>query len=310
MWGRLVNPTALIPLTEPGDLRQDRVGQLIKRALDGVASDETRRAYRQALEMFLAFCGREGKPTLSAELVASYRLSTVGEGKSSSTVGVHLAAIKALTRAAVMTGLMPAEVAASINYVKGAPRRGNRIGNWLTRDQAPELLSLPDRESLKGKRDYAILALLLGCGLRRTELVSEVKVGAIAQRENRWVLVDITGRGNRVRSAAVPAWVKAVIDAWTTAAGITEGKIFRAVRKGGKIWGQELTPGAVCRSCSSTRERWVSKSWRRMTCAAPAQNSAASGAAISSKVDHRFRSEKIPGLFCYVSSLLSAVRWK
>jgi hypothetical protein len=37
--------------------------------------------------------------------------------------------------------------------VKGAPRRGHRIGNGLTREQAQELLSLPDRESLKGKRD-------------------------------------------------------------------------------------------------------------------------------------------------------------
>jgi hypothetical protein len=72
-----------------------------------------------------------------------------------------------------------------------------------------------------------------------------VKVGAIAQRENRWVLVDIAGKGNRVRSVAVPAWVKAAIDAWTTAAGVTQGKIFRAVRKGGKVWGEDLTPGAV-----------------------------------------------------------------
>jgi hypothetical protein len=129
MWGHLVNPTALIP-TETGDLREDRVGQMIKRVLDGLASEETRRAYRHALEMFLAFCDREGKPMLSAELVSSYRVSLVGEGKSSSTVGVHLAAIKALTRAAVMAGLMPAEVAAAVNDVKGAPRRGNRIGNW------------------------------------------------------------------------------------------------------------------------------------------------------------------------------------
>ena len=60
---------------------------MVKRVLDGVASDETRRAYSHALEMFLAFCGREGNPTLSAELVASYRVSLVGEGKSSSTVG-------------------------------------------------------------------------------------------------------------------------------------------------------------------------------------------------------------------------------
>jgi hypothetical protein len=97
----LVNPAALIPVTQPGDLRQDRVGQLVKRVLDGMTSDETRRAYSHALEMFLEFCDREGNPTLSAELVASYRVSLVGEGKSSSTVGVHLAAIKALTRAAV-----------------------------------------------------------------------------------------------------------------------------------------------------------------------------------------------------------------
>src|SRR5260370_42657701 len=137
---------------------------------------------------------------------------------------------------------MPAETAASINDVKGAPWRGNRIGNWLTRSRRRNGFSLPDRESLKGKRDYAILALLLGCGLRRTELVSEVRVGAIAQRENRWVLVDITGKGNRVRSVAVPAWVKAPIDAWISAAGITQGKIFRAVRKGGKVWGEDLTP--------------------------------------------------------------------
>ncbi|MEA2538778.1 MAG: hypothetical protein QOH35_144 [Acidobacteriaceae bacterium] len=162
MWGFQVNPTALIPVAQPGDIRQDRVGQLVKRLLDGMTSDETRRAYSHALEMFLAFCGREGNPMLSAELVASYRVSLVGEGKSSSTVGVHLAAIKALTRSAVMAGLMPAATAASINDVKGAPRRGSRIGNWLTREQAQELLSLPDRESLKGKRDYAILALLLG----------------------------------------------------------------------------------------------------------------------------------------------------
>jgi integrase len=65
-----------------------------------------------------------------------------------------------------MAGLMPAEVAAAINDVKGAPPRGNRIGNWLTREKAQELLSLPGRDSLKGKRYYATLALFLGCGLR------------------------------------------------------------------------------------------------------------------------------------------------
>jgi hypothetical protein len=52
-----VSPAALIPVSQPGDLRQDRVGQLVKRVLDDVTSDETRRAYGHALEMFLGFCG-------------------------------------------------------------------------------------------------------------------------------------------------------------------------------------------------------------------------------------------------------------
>jgi hypothetical protein len=174
------------------------------------------------------------------------------------------------------------ETAASINEVKGAPRRGHRIGNGLTRERAQELLSLPDRESLKGKRDYAILALLLGCGLRRTELLSEVKVGAIARRENRWVLVDITGKGYRVRSVAVPAWVKAAIDAWTIAAGITEGKIFRAVHKGGKVWARISLQVPCSRSFSSTRAPWVEK----LAPDGPAPSSSASVA--------RPRSNKIP----------------
>ena len=110
-----MNPTALIPVKQPGDLREDRVAQLVQRVLDGMTSEETRRAYSHALEMFLAFCHREGNPTLSAELVASYRVSLGGEGKSSSTVGVHLAAIKALTRAAVKAGLMEPETAAAVN---------------------------------------------------------------------------------------------------------------------------------------------------------------------------------------------------
>ena len=176
--GRSALSAARHPPTEPGDLRQDhRPADQTSVGRCRLRRNTLRLQPRSRNVPGVLRPGRESD--LSAELVASYRLSLVGEGKSSSTVGVHLAAIKTLTRAAVMAGFIPAEVAASINDVKGAPRRGNRIGNWLTREQAQELLSLPDRESLKGIRDYAILALLLGCGLRRTELVSEVKVGAI-----------------------------------------------------------------------------------------------------------------------------------
>jgi site-specific recombinase XerD len=53
---------------------------------------------------------------------------------------------------------------------EGAKKRGVRLGNWLTAEEARRLWQSPDADTLKGKRDRAILAVLLGGGLRRREL--------------------------------------------------------------------------------------------------------------------------------------------
>jgi site-specific recombinase XerD len=68
------------------------------------------------------------------------------------------------------SGLLSPELAAGIRRVKGAKKLGVRLGNWLTQDEARALWQLPDANTLKGTRDRAILATLLGCGLRRREL--------------------------------------------------------------------------------------------------------------------------------------------
>lgn len=232
--------TELVPVGQP----EDRVGLLVNRVLAATTSPETRRAYGHALERFLAFCAGEGNPPLTVDLVMRYRAAL--EGKSSSTAGVHLAAIKALARAAMMAGFLPPEIASSINDVKGPARRGNRIGNWLTQAQARELLLLPDRETLKGKRDHAILAVLLGLGLRRAELVSdEVKVGAIVEREGRWVLADITGKGNS-GSLGGNTDLGQAGDRRLDRGGQHLGREhFPRHPQGRGVWGEGLTPGAV-----------------------------------------------------------------
>ncbi len=97
---------------------------------------------------------------------------------------------------------------------------------------------------LKGKRDYAILALLTGCAIRRNELAL-LDVATIQQREGRWVLADLEGKGRRVRTVAIPLWVKHGIHSWRTAANIKEGRLLRAIRKGGKIEGETLSDWAV-----------------------------------------------------------------
>ena len=107
---------------------------------------------------------------------------------------------------------------------------GDRARNWLSREQARDLLAQPEIETTEGRRDRAILAVLLGCALRRSELAAP-ESRYIEQRDGRWVLVDLVGKGRRIRTVPIPPFVKAAIDAWTAAAGLSDGPLYRRVRR-------------------------------------------------------------------------------
>jgi integrase len=90
-------------------------------------------------------------------------------------------------------GMLEVEEAAQLTSIPNIRQTGTRLGNWLTKEQAKELLAVPDRSTLKGKRDYVILALLVGCALRRQELAT-LDVETIQLREGRWVWPTWKGR--------------------------------------------------------------------------------------------------------------------
>lgn len=89
-----------------------------------------------------------------------------------------------------------------------------------------------------------MLAVLLGCGLRRSELVG-LKTDEVQTSQDHWAIVDLIGKGRRVRTVPIPQWVKQALDWWIMAAGITEGKIFRAVTNRGKVWGKGISQNLV-----------------------------------------------------------------
>lgn len=91
-------------------------------------------------------------------------------------------------------GLLSPDLAAGIRRVKGVKKIGVRLGNWLTADQSQRLWQAPGGERLKGKRDRALLAVLLACGLRRHEAV-ELSFSHIQQRENHWSICRSEGKG-------------------------------------------------------------------------------------------------------------------
>jgi integrase len=114
------------------------------------------------------------------------------------------------------------------------------LGQWLTRHQAQELLDAPGTATLKGLRDTAMLAVLLGPACAAAGPVAHLE-----ERDGRWVIGDLLGEGGRVRSVPVTAWIQCAIDRWREAAAITEGRIFRRMNRHGKITGESLSDEGV-----------------------------------------------------------------
>jgi integrase len=209
--------------------------------LNSVVSEHSKRNYAKALDEVFTLCANRSQG-LSRALLMEYRAAMVEKKLSASTVNVRLSAVRKLVGEAQRNGIIDAEGAANVAGVPNLSQKGTRLGNWLTREQAKELLTVPDRS--KGERDYAILALLLGCALRRQELAS-LDVDGIQMREGRWVLADLRGKGGRVRTVAIPVWVKQAIDAWMVAAKIEKGRLLRPLSKSGKVIGDELGDWAI-----------------------------------------------------------------
>ncbi len=198
--------------------------------LVSLRSPESQRSYRRSIEDFVSWYCSE--PRLS----------------------FNLAAVRRLAYEAADTGLLSPDLAAGIRRVKGAKKLGIRLGNWLTVDEARSLWQLPNRNTLKGKRDRAILATLLGCALRRRELI-DLTFDHIQRREDHWAIVDLVGKGGHIRTVPMPDWVKHTIDDWLAIAQLAHGKIFRCVCRKGTVWGTEITEKVVWHVVKEYAER-------------------------------------------------------
>jgi integrase len=149
--------------------------------------------------------------SLNRAVVLRYRLQLEAKKLAASTINVRLAAVRRLAYQATDTGLLSPELVAGIRRVEGVPQLGRRVGNWLSVAEGKELLLGTTAETLRQKRDAAIISFLLGCGLRRSEVVA-LAFGDIQKREDHWAIVDLVGKAGHVRTAPVPAWVKTAVD--------------------------------------------------------------------------------------------------
>jgi site-specific recombinase XerD len=150
--------------------------------LDSVSSPITRRVYNLGLDEFFNWYGQEPRAGFTKATVAAWRVVLEARGLGAVSINVRITAVRKLAVEAADNGLLAPELANGITRVKGVPSKGVRLGNWLSVKQAQALLNAPDVSTKKGLRDRAILAVLLGCGLRRSEVAAHLQSPPAAGR--------------------------------------------------------------------------------------------------------------------------------
>ena len=225
-------------------LRLPDLDQAKSAVLNSLSSVDAQRGYRHAIDEFVDWYCSEPRLSFSRTVVLRYRIHLESRRLAPGTVNLRLGAVRQLAYEAADCGLLSPDLAAGIRRVKGVKKLGVRLGNWLTPEQSQRLWQAPGGGRLKGKRDRALLAVLLACGVRRHEAV-QLDFGHIQQREEHWAIVDLKGKAGHTRTIPMPSWVKCILDDWLQTENLKSGKLFRRVNKTGSAWGEGITEKAV-----------------------------------------------------------------
>jgi integrase/recombinase XerD len=108
-----------------------------------------------------------------------------------------LNAIRFYVRNLAKRGQVPIEQAETVCRVKGLKVRGRKLGNWLSVAEVEKIFNAPDTSTPIGLRDRAILGLLIGAGLRRSEAAG-LQYQQIERRAGRWGLVGVIDKHGRI----------------------------------------------------------------------------------------------------------------
>jgi hypothetical protein len=125
--------------------------------LNRLTSTSGQRGYDRAVTDFVEWYCSEPRLAFNRIVVLRYRIWFEQKLYAPTTFNLRLAAIRRVAYEAADSGLLSPELAAGIRRVKGVRRIGVRVGNWLSAEQGKRLLSGADRDSLRGKRNDAIL---------------------------------------------------------------------------------------------------------------------------------------------------------
>jgi integrase/recombinase XerD len=175
--------------------------------------------------------------------LAKIRTTLGQQGKAANTINLTLSAVRGVMKACFNLGLIKADQLLLINNVK--PLRSQRLpsGRSLTASEISRLFRVCQQDkSVAGKRDHALIALMLATGLRRSEVVA-INVDDYNSRTG---LLNIhQGKGNKQRCAYLNSESLALIRQWRKLRGNDAGPLFNPVSKSGTILHKSLTGQSV-----------------------------------------------------------------
>jgi site-specific recombinase XerD len=238
-----------------------------QRALDYLQNNVsalTFKIYEPAINRFHYWAAAHAQAnTIPAETIAAYKAALVDEGLDRKTVNKHLSAIRAYFKAQAALGNITQETLQNINAVPNLKVQGRRYGVRLTIEQAHIIINAPDIETEIGRRDKAVLAILIGCGLRRSEIV-DLTWGQIYFNGVVWVIRNLLGKHGRTRTVSIAPWVKRILDSYSEGGKSTERiftsqqrkkmtaqTIYNIVKRYDDAVGMELAPHDLRRTYAS-----------------------------------------------------------
>ena len=240
------DPPATVPvLAAPGPLDRNPAAVYLAAKASSVGRRGLERALNRAAEILTDGLTGDALKVDWTELgyqhVMALRALLIDQDAAPATINHLLSALRGVVKEAFNLGLIEADTMMRIVAVKSVSASTLPAGRHVDAGDMRRLFdTCSEGDTVVGARDAALLGLLYGCGLRRSEVVAlqltDYDAGAVTVRR---------GKGRKDRIVYAPTGGRAAVDAWLARRGFWPGALLVPVAKGGKLQQRGMTAQAV-----------------------------------------------------------------
>ena len=230
------------------ELEQSGIQKMIDSVVNKRQNANSRATYNSALKQFFAWYDEGEYENLGVETMREYLLYLEKRGKTRSTVSTHISVLRQLFKDLRRMGVIDENTYSDLMEIRVKPQLGRRIKNWLKQEEVGKLIREMKNEKLKDIRDRAIIAAVIGTGLRRFEICN-LKTGQFQEFEERYVFANIQGKGDRYRTVPIPEYTLKCLEEWLNASEsmreTDDENIFFSIKKNGMRGNSGITPQGI-----------------------------------------------------------------